>query len=158
MATKPRACSQCRRETTLTGLEPVSGAEKTLTVKLHGLPVLVCPSGHRQFAHPEFPIWLLEQIVEKDVPKLPAGEGKGMLFKKYHCSCGAELPSRPDQQRTFPVEVSLRDLAPFRVELTVPVYKCAACGKAQAHSLKELQERAPAALAHAFQEAKIAHG
>ena len=158
MATKPRACGQCRRETSPTSLEPVSGEEKSLTVTLQGMPILACPSGHKQFVHPEFPIWLLEQLVEKDVPKLPAGEAKGMLFKKYHCACGAELPAKPERQQAFPIEVRLRDLAPFKVELTVPMYKCGKCGKEQAHSLKELQERAPAALGHAFQEAKIGHG
>jgi hypothetical protein len=158
MATKPRACSQCRRETSPTSLDSVSGEEKTLTVTLQGMPILACPSGHKQFVHPEFPIWLLEQLVEKDVPTLPAGEAKGMLFKKYTCACGAELPAKSERRQAFPIEVRLRDLAPFKVELTVPMYKCGSCGKEQAHSLKELQERAPAALGHAFQEAKIGHG
>lgn len=158
MATKLRACSQCRRETAPTSLEPVSGEEKTVTVTLHGLPILACPSGHRQFVHPEFPIWLLEQLLEKDTAKLPAGEEKGMLFKKFHCACGKELASKPDRQQTYPIDVALRDLAPFRVELTVPMYKCSGCGKEQLHSLKELQSRMPAALGHAFQEAKLAHG
>ena len=46
-------------------------------------------------------------------------------------------------------------VAPFRIELTVPVYRCAACSQQQLHSLKEVRSRTPEALAQAFHAADI---
>ena len=63
-----------------------------------------------------------------------------------------------DRRRTFHLDVELPDTAPFDVELTMPVHRCARCGHEQVHSLKEVRSRTPAALAHAFKSAEIAAG
>jgi hypothetical protein len=154
MAT-PR-CSTCKAETASSILPELSGEEAPLAVTVHDMPVLECPQGHRQFVHVDFPLLLLDHLVEQDEPQLPASEAKGMLFKHYHCqSCGAELESGPDQKHTFHVEVALPQMPTFEVDLTMPVHRCQACGHEQLHSLKEIRSRTPAALAHAFKAAEI---
>lgn len=52
-------------------------------------------------------------------------------------------------------DVALVDFEPFRVELTVPVYRCKKCSREQLHSLKEVRSRTPEALAQAFRAAGI---
>jgi len=54
--------------------------------------------------------------------------------------------------------MALADLAPFRVELSAPVYRCPSCSREQLHSLKEVRKRTPAALAQAFQAADLPPG
>jgi DNA-directed RNA polymerase subunit RPC12/RpoP len=150
-------CSKCKAETASSTLSELSGEEAPLAVTVHDMPVLECPQGHRQFANADFPLLLLDHLLEHDAPQLPASDTKGLLFKHYHCAaCGAELESAPDQKHTFRVEVALPELPAFDVELTMPVHRCPACGHEQLHSLKEVKSRTPAALAHAFKAAEIA--
>lgn len=152
-----RKCHVCKAEVAPGTLPEISGHEGSLAVTVHHLPVLECPNGHRLFANPDFPLLLLDRLVEQDAAKLPASTAKGLLIKHHHCaSCGQRLADSPDRQRTFHVDVELPEVAPFDVELTMPVHRCQACGHEQVHSLKEVRSRTPAALAHAFKGAAIA--
>jgi hypothetical protein len=152
-------CSVCKAELKPATLPEVSGTEGRLAVAVHRLPVLECPNGHRHFSHPDFPLQLLDRLVERDEAALPASAAKGVLIKHYHCaSCGERLDEADDRPHTFRVDVDLPQVAPFDVELTMPVHRCARCGHEQLHSLKEVRSRTPAALAHAFKSAHIAAG
>lgn len=152
-----KKCQVCKADVAPGTLPEISGQEGSLAVTVHHLPVLVCPNGHRLFANPDFPLQLLDRLVERDAATLPASTSKGLLIKHYHCaSCGKRLADAPDQQHTFHLDVELPEVAPFDVELTMPVHRCPSCGHEQVHSLKEVRSRAPAALAHAFKGAAIA--
>lgn len=151
-----RRCSICKSETRAAKISLVTGEEAPLAVTVHDLPVLQCPQGHRLFAHEDFPLLLLDHLLEQDEPQLPVSEAKGLLFKHYHCAeCGSELGAGTEQSHTFRIDVELPDLAPFEVDVTLPVHRCARCGHEQLHSLKEVRRRTPAALAHAFKAAQI---
>ena len=154
MPTRP--CTRCRGKTEPTVLESAGGEADSLAVQLRNMPVLTCKSGHRQFFDADFPRRLVERLMGEDESKLPAGEEKGLLRKRYHCGgCGAELAPQAERKETFPFDVALPQAAPFRVELTAPVYRCPTCSREQLHSLKELRSRTPAALAEAFRAADI---
>jgi hypothetical protein len=156
MQTKVRHCRVCKAELDWRQLDAISGEEGSLALTVHRLPVLECPNGHRQFANEDFPLLLLDHLVEQDEASLPASEAKGMLIKHYHCSsCGEKLDS-PAGRQTFRLDVALDNIKPFDVELTLPVHRCARCGREQIHSLKEVRSLTPAALAHAFKSAHIA--
>lgn len=152
-----RKCSICRAALSPATLPEISGQEGPVELKVHGLPVLECPNGHLQFTHPDFPLLLLDHLVEGDEKKLPVSATKGVLFKHHQCaSCGATLDAPANLVHTFRMDVALPDTAPFDVELTVPVHRCGRCGHEQLHSLREVRSRTPAALAHAFKGAAIA--
>jgi hypothetical protein len=156
MPTKMRNCRVCKKPLEWRELDAISGEEGSLALTVHRLPVLECDSGHRQFAYEDFPLLLLDHLVEQDAASLPASEAKGMLIKHYHCSaCGEKLDS-PAGRHTFHVDVTLDDVKPFDVELSLPVHRCTHCGREQIHSLKEVRSLTPAALAHAFKSAQIA--
>lgn len=151
-----KTCTRCQAETETTVIDATAGEAKPLAIAIRGMPVLACPRGHRQFAHREFPRLLLEHLLEEDEASLPAGDEHGVLFKHFNCGeCGAELAPKPDHRHTFTMDVSLPDLAPFKVELTMPVYRCPSCNKEQIHSRKEIRKHTPEALAHAFQASEI---
>ena len=150
------SCNQCHAETRITIVNFADGEDAPLRIRLKEFPLRACPEGHRQFVRPEFPLELLQHLTEQDEPELPAGEEKGLILKKYLCeSCHEALEAKPDHRHTFPIEVELEDLDPFGVDLTMPVYRCSACGKEQLHSLKEVRKLTPAAMAHAFLAANI---
>lgn len=158
MPNKPRRCSVCRGEANPTTLDAISGEEASLALTIRKMPVLQCSEGHRMFVHPDFPLLLLDHLLEQDEPRLPASESKGLVFKHFHCSaCGAELEENTSRKRTFNIAVELLGQPAFDVELTMPVHHCPKCGHEQMHALKETRNRTPAALAHAFKSAQIAH-
>jgi hypothetical protein len=91
--------------------------------------------------------------------KLPVSATKGTLIKKHHCvACGERLSEPDDQRHSFRLAVDLPETVSFEIELTMPVHRCPRCRKEQVHSLKEVRNYAPAALAHAFKSAQIIAG
>lgn len=148
-------CKQCGEPMRFRSIDSVTGEEGVLKISIAGFPTLECERGHRQFFARDFPIQLLEQVAADDRTGLPAGKKQGLLFKKYHCGkCGAQLTSE-SAPRAVGYDVKIADIPKMRVELTVPVYKCASCGQEQLRAAGEMEELAPVALAHVFQAAGI---
>jgi hypothetical protein len=83
-------------------------------------------------------LWLIHEVKARGAT-LPAGSEKGLLFKKYSCACGAELLAKPERLESFPFELSYTAAPAFKAEIGMPLYRCAACGKEQLRSAKELQ-------------------
>lgn len=157
MTAPARRCPICKSATSPFKLPSMSGADAPLEVTVKGMPVLECTKGHRSFALADFPLLLLDHLLEEDEPKLPVSQAKGLLVKHYSCSkCGTELRNGDDRPHTFHVDVELPELPAFGVDLTLPVNHCSQCGRDQLHSLKELKSHTPAALAHAFKAAQLA--
>jgi hypothetical protein len=128
-------------------LDKVSAAETPVRLSLLGLPVLSCAKGHRAPVQRDFMVWLLHELRDKHVPSIPGGEAKGMLFKKYNCTCGAELPAQATRNAAFGFDLAYPEAPAFRGEIEVPVYKCAGCGKESARSAKEMAAATPAVVA-----------
>ena len=157
MTTNPRRCPICKSETAPARLTSLSGEDAPLAVTVKGMPVLECTNGHRSFPLADFPLLLLDHLLEQDEPKLPVSQAKGLVFKHYSCSeCGTELGASDDRPHTFHFDVELPELPAFGVDLKLPVSRCSRCGREQLHSLKELKSHTPAALAHAFKAAHLA--
>jgi hypothetical protein len=157
MTTNSRRCPICKSETAPARLTSLSGEDAPLAVTVKEMPVLQCSQGHRSFPLADFPLLLLDHLLEQDEPKLPVSQSKGLVFKRYSCSeCGTELGANDDRPHTFHVDVELPELPAFGVDLKLPVSRCSHCGREQLHSLKELRSHTPAALAHAFKAAQLA--
>jgi DNA-directed RNA polymerase subunit RPC12/RpoP len=149
-----KSCDRCHGQTDLMKVDSVDGEADPLRITLKNLPLLSCDQGHRQFLRPQFGAELLEHLTQE--AELPAGEEKGLFMKKYLCeSCGAELEPKPDHRHTFSIELSLAEVDPVGVDLSMPVYRCSSCGKQQLHSLREVRKLTPLALAGAFESAEI---
>ena len=151
-------CPVCKAAVELEVLNEIHGEEGRLAVCMYRMPVLRCSNGHRLFWHPDFPFLLLGRLVENG-EDLPVSSTKGTLIKKHHCaSCGERLSEPDDHRQSFRFAVNLAETVPFEIELTMPVHRCPRCRKEQIHSLKEVSNYAPAALAHAFKSAQITAG
>ena len=139
MAIALRPCAMCRGAVELVKIAKVAGEADPLTLTAHGMPALKCAKGHARPVHPDFLLWLLGELREREAG-LPAGEGKGLVFKKYFCECGKGLPAKPEKRRAFPFDLGYPDAPAFQVELEAPLYKCPGCGKEQLRSLSEVRK------------------
>ena len=138
MALKIPHCARCSGACELKTLATVSGADGPLKLSALQFPVFACAKGHHAPVHGDFMIWLIQQIRAHE-NQVPAGKEEGMLFKKRLCGgCGKELPGKSERRQAFPFDLKYDELAPFKLQVEMPVYKCAACGKEQVRSTKEL--------------------
>jgi hypothetical protein len=110
------------------------------------MPAAKCAKGHAAPIDRDFMLWLIHELKSRGAA-LPAGEAKGMLFKKYHCACGGELSSKSEKRQGYPVELAYQGAPGFKAEIDMPLYKCTACGKEQMRSSKELQGHTAQAIA-----------
>ena len=138
MALKIPRCARCSSACELQTLPAVSGRDGKLKVSVLGMPAFVCAKSHKAPVHREFMLWLIQEIRQRE-GQIPAGKEEGMLFKKHLChACGKELGGKPERTQTWDYELKHEDLAPFKAQLEMPLYKCGACGKEQLRALKEL--------------------
>ena len=146
MALKIPHCAMCSGACALKTLPSVSGEDGPLKLTVLDLPVFACPKGHKAPVHRDFMIWLIQEIRSRS-GEIAAGRAEGMLFKKHLCGgCGKELSAKPERRQSFPYELTFEELAPFRLQAEMPVYKCTGCGKEQIRSTKDLQGHVPQAI------------
>ncbi|MCX7961239.1 MAG: hypothetical protein N2653_06650 [Burkholderiales bacterium] len=157
MADKVRHCAHCGGVLEPATLERVSAGEPPMVLTLLGLPLLRCAKGHAVPVHRDFMVWLMRTLRERAGTEVPGAEAKGMLFKKYYCACGAQLPGQAGREGTFTLELAFEGAPPFRAEILTPLYKCAACGKEQARSAAELAGRVPEAVKNINDAAGFPH-
>jgi DNA-directed RNA polymerase subunit RPC12/RpoP len=146
MALKIPHCARCSAVCALQTLPTVSAEDGPLKVTLLGLPVFACAKNHRAPVHTDFMLWLIQEIRARE-PGIAAGKETGMVFKKHLCGdCGKELAAKAERRGSFAYELTYEDLAPFRLELEMPLYRCTGCGKEQVRSAKDLHGHVPGAM------------
>lgn len=157
MAIALKPCNTCRGATTLSQLEKVAGEGGELKVTVLGMPALKCAKGHAGPVHPDFLLWLLGELKQREAT-LPGGEEKGLLmFKKYLCACGRELPAQAAARRSFDFELAYPDAAPFRAGFEAPVYACPGCGSEQLRSRAEAKKQVSLAMVQICDRAGFPH-
>ncbi len=146
MALKTPHCASCSGACALNTLPSVSGEDGPLKLTLLDLPVFACAKNHKAPVHRDFMIWLIQEIRAREA-QITAGREEGMIFKKHLCSsCGKDLASKPERRQAFPYELKYEDLAPFKLQVEMPLYKCTGCGKEQIRSTKDLHGHVPSAM------------
>ena len=146
MALKIPRCAKCFAASELKALPSIAGEAGPLKLVLLQFPVFACAKDHHAPVHGDFMIWLIQQARERE-SGIPAGREEGMIFKKRLCGgCGKELGAKPERRQAFSFELKYEELAPFNLQIEMPLYKCSACGKEQIRSTKELHGRVPEAI------------
>jgi hypothetical protein len=146
MALKIPHCARCSGACELKTLPTVSGEDGPVKLSLSEMPAFVCAKGHKAPVHRDFMIWLIQQIRERE-GQIAAGKEEGLIFKKHLCGgCGKELAAKSERRQGFPYELKYEDLAPFKLEIEMPLYRCTACGNEQIRSTRELHARVPGAM------------
>ena len=151
-----RHCPRCSNAVEMKPLERVSAEDAPLKLSVSGMPAAKCAKGHAAPIDRDFMLWLIRELKSRGAA-LPAGEAKGMLFKKYHCACGAELAAKSEKRQSFPMELAYHGAPAFKAEIEMPVFKCTGCGKEQLRSAKELQGHTAQAIASLNDAAGFPH-
>lgn len=151
-----KPCPLCEAPLAARTLPEFAGDESPMRLAIRGFPVLACEAPHRYFLGQKVPIWLLNELLDGELPKIPVGAEKGLIFRKYVCGgCGAALPASGSEPMTFSSAHAWNETPGFAVDVTVPVFRCGGCGREQARSGTELAKLLPAALVHAFKAAGL---
>jgi DNA-directed RNA polymerase subunit RPC12/RpoP len=138
MALKIPRCARCSSACELKTLPSVSAEHGPLKLTVLELPVFACPKNHKAPPHQNFMLWLIHEIRAREA-QIAAGKEEGMIFKKHLCGdCGKELAGKPERRQTFPYELKYEELAPFKLQVEMPLYRCTGCGKEQIRSTKDL--------------------
>ncbi len=140
MALKIPRCSKCSDPNELKTLPSVTGLDGPLQLSVLEMPVFACAKKHKAPVHRDFMLWLISQVRAREA-QIAAGKEEVMIFKKYRCGeCGQELASKSERRQVFPYELKYEELAPFKIEIEMPLYKCTGCGKEQMRSTKQLHD------------------
>lgn len=146
MALKVPRCARCSGASELKTLPSVSAEDGPLKLTLLEMPVFACAKGHKAPVRSDFMLWVIQEIRAREV-QIAAGKEEGMIFKKHLCGeCGKELSSKPGRRQAYPYELKYEELAPFQLQIEMPLYKCTACGKEQLRSTKDLHGHAAQAI------------
>ena len=157
MALKIPRCARCSNSCELKTLPAVAGEDGPLKLTLLDMPAFSCAKGHQAPVHGDFMLWLIREVRARE-PQIAAGRDEGMIFKKHLCGgCGKELASKPERREAFAYELKYEELAPFRLQIEMPLYKCAGCGREQIRSTRELHGRVPGAMVGINDEAGFPH-
>jgi hypothetical protein len=157
MANGPKRCSRCQGGLGLAVLEPFSGEESGVRMRVEGLPALECAEGHRRFLAPDFPNHLMEALLSGEplVP-LPGAAQKGLLRKRLHCaSCGEPLDAQPAGEVEALRVLEVKGSSPFGVRVEAPKFRCTACGKENALPERTLFDALLKASVNGFRAARI---
>ena len=128
MALKIPHCPMCSGTCELRTVPAVSGEDGNLKLTLRDLPVFQCAKNHKVPVHRDFMLWLIQEIRAREA-QVAAGKG-----------------AKPERRQAYPYDLKYEDLAPFKLEIDLPLYKCAGCSKEQIRSAKELHGHVPAAM------------
>src|SRR5882724_7227671 len=146
MALKIPRCARCSGACVLKSLPSVSAEDGPLKLTLLEMPVFACAKDHKAPVHSDFMLWVIHEIRAREA-QIPAGKEEGMIFKKHLCgACGKDLSSKPERRQAYPYELKYEDLAPFKLQIEMPLYKCTACGKEQLRSTKDVHSHVPFAV------------
>ena len=147
MALKIPRCARCSSACELKTLPPVSGEDGPLKLTVLEMPAFACAKNHKAPLRQDFMLWLIHEIRAREA-QIAAGEEEGMIFKKHLCrDCGRELAPKPERRQAFPYELKYEELAPFKLRVEMPLYKCTGCGKEQIRSTRDLHGRVAQAMA-----------
>jgi hypothetical protein len=156
MAITLKSCPMCRGAMELKALDKVKGTHDPLVITIHGMPAGVCAKGHASPVHPDFLLWLIQELRERRAA-IPAAEEKGLVFKKAFCACGAEIPAGAGKRRGFDYELAFEGAPGFKATLEMPMHKCVKCGKEQLRSAKSVAAAASHAMVEVCDAAKFPH-
>lgn len=82
---------------------------------------------------------------------------KGMLRKTHHCrKCDADLMGLKAHRRKFTLDISYKELPPFKIEIEMPAIPCRKCGTSNAVNEENTEFIISGAIAKLFESVRSA--
>lgn len=101
-----------------------------------------------------FGLFILDEVFRRQsiLSKL-----KGMLRKTHHCrKCDADLMGLKAHRRKFSLDISYKQLPPFKIEIEMPAIPCRKCGTSNAVNEENTEFIISGAIAKVFESVKSA--
>lgn len=150
-------CKECKGEMALRVLEPIDGEQHGVHMRIEGMPAMQCAEGHKRFVAPEFAVKLMEALMAGKLVPLEGAKEKGLLKKRYCCpGCGQELAAGAQGRVETKRVLEMQGLDAFGVQVDMPKYRCAACGKESVEPRDALVDDLMKASVQAFRAAEVA--
>jgi transposase len=155
-----KVCRQCSADVSLLQLDHIEGEEGGIHVTVEGLPALNCVNGHRRFTTPEFPLELIQRLLDSEALEgITPAVRKGLFRKRLHCpECGAELSDVAESSIRNRASIEIPDGPAVTVALHVPLHRCSDCSMQASQPKSGLDRNIMQAMANAFRSADITPG
>ena len=150
-------CKECKEEMKLGALEPLSGKEQGVSVKIEHMPAMQCAQGHKRFVAPDFAVKMMNALLaDQKLVELDAAKEKGLLRKRACCpQCGQELDGAGAGTVQVERTLELQGLEAFGVRVDLPKYRCQACSRECVPPEKTVVDGLMKATANAFRAADV---
>jgi hypothetical protein len=150
-------CKECKGEMSLRALDPLSGEEHGVSVKIERMPAMQCAQGHTRFVAPDFAVKMMNALLAgENLVELDPAKEKGLLRKRACCpQCGQELDAVGAGSVQARRQLELRGLDPFSVQVDLPKFRCQACSRECLPPEKAVVDGLMKAAANAFRSASI---
>lgn len=149
-------CKECKGQMSLRALHPIHGEQHGVHMRIEGMPAMQCAEGHKRFVAPEFAVKMMEALTAGKLVPLDGAKEKGLLKKRYCCpGCGQELADAQGRVEARRV-LEMQGLDAFGVQVDLPKYSCAACGRESVEPRSVLVDDLMKASVQAFRSAEVA--
>jgi hypothetical protein len=114
----------------------VVGLDSPLQLTVLEMPVLACPKNTRRRCT-GIQLWLIGGACARVKGQIRGRQGRGHDLQEVPLrSMRQGTRSKSERRQAYPYELKYEELAPFKVEIEMPLYKCTGCGKEQLRSTK----------------------
>jgi DNA-directed RNA polymerase subunit RPC12/RpoP len=150
-------CKECKGLMSLRALEPIDGEQHGVHMRIEGMPAMQCAEGHKRFVAPEFAVKMMEALLADPLVPLEGAAQKGLLKKRYCCpGCGQELGAGDHGRVAAKRVLEIKGLNAFGVQVDLPKYRCAACGRESVEPKDAMVDDLMKASVQAFRSAEVA--
>jgi DNA-directed RNA polymerase subunit RPC12/RpoP len=150
-------CKECKGLMSLRALEPIDGEQHGVHMRIEGMPAMQCAEGHKRFVAPEFAVKMMEALLADPLVPLEGAAQKGLLKKRYCCpGCGQELGAGDHGRVAAKRVLEMKGLNAFGVQVDLPKYRCAACGRESVEPKDAMVDDLMKASVQAFRSAEVA--
>ena len=107
---------------------------------------------HARYVNDQFGLFMLDEVFRRQsiLSKL-----RGLIRKTHHCrQCDADLMGLKAHRRRFSLDISYKDLPPFKLEIEMPAIPCRSCGTSNAVNEQNTENIISGAIVEAFQARK----
>jgi hypothetical protein len=105
-----------------------------------------------RYVNDQFGLFMLDEVFRRQsiLSKL-----RGVIRKTHHCrQCDADIMGLKAHRRRFSLDISYKDLPPFKLEIEMPAIPCRTCGTSNAVNEQNTENIISGAIVEAFQSRK----
>ena len=105
-----------------------------------------------RYVNDQFGLFILDEVFRRQsiLSKL-----RGVIRKTHHCrQCDSDLMGLKAHRRRFSLDISYKDLPPFKLEIEMPAIPCRQCGTSSAINEQNTENIVSGAIVEAFQSRK----